>query len=136
MNSQYRIYWKEKDGGRYATAEELAAIYLQSDGCVSCFAVPRFSDDDDHPQHNDITAEVVVEFWTGKVDSGGVKVFGGDQIADNEDNIFTVEWDDFVHAWVAPLVQGQIYTLAQHSSRGVKVVGTIHNPKRQPRTLS
>ena len=53
MDLKYRIRWKHKDGGRYATKAGLNTIFMQSNGQVW-----RFPDRAVMPE--DITADVVV----------------------------------------------------------------------------
>jgi len=80
---EYRIWWKEKDGGRYATERELQFIYIEASGTVD-----RFEWHGDWYNFADITDQVVVEFETYKKDSKRKLIFEGDKLVlDNDSDL-------------------------------------------------
>lgn len=88
MKPEYRIRWKNKDGGRYATEVELDDIYLGHDGRVYKY-VPgqEYINDEvggvEYFEHMDITDDVVVEMWIEATDNESIppkKIYDGDKL--------------------------------------------------------
>ena len=121
---QYRIYWKTRDGGRYATKDELSDIYLTPVGKVKLIEIHGSI-----AYRNDITDQVVVEMWTGETDVLGIKIFHHDKIevleAGNLICIGEVCWEN--GAW--QLEDG--CTLYDLSNYTLQIVGTVHDGDKE-----
>ena len=117
MNPQYRIYWKEKDGGRYFTDRELRFVFLSPSGRVWLRegVLPAF----------DITDQVVVEMWTGKEDKNGKKIYTDDNLAFDSGTLLSVRWDNDKGGWY--LGDEDIEGMDVYDYKRCVVIGTVHD---------